>query len=107
MNVWKNILDEEQLYDYDPDYVVAPSECLAEWLQRAGVSASWLDSQNRKMGQTYFQDVLDRKPLTPEHARALHYFTRISAQFWLNFEHNYRVGLAAGKEDVSDLGRET
>ena len=54
------------------------------------------------MAAAMIQEVLDRKPLTREHAELLHVVTRVSVQFWLNYEHNYRAGLAAGLTDVSD-----
>lgn len=92
--------------EFDPDWVIAPSECLREWLDSNGLSPQVASAVAGKEHKAHvaelLQDVLDRKPLTDMHALALNRVTSISAQFWLNFEHNYRAGLAAGKADVSD-----
>ena len=46
-------------------------------------------------------EVLDRKPLTADHAKMLAHGTLIPARFWLALEDSYRARLAAGKTDVS------
>jgi hypothetical protein len=48
------------------------------------------------------QQVLDRKPLTVQHALLLSSGTHIPVRFWLALEHDYRAGLAAGLKDATD-----
>lgn len=95
-----------ELHKFDPDWVVAPSESLREWLDHNGLSprvaSAVVPREQREHVTQLLQDVLDRKPITNEHELALAKVTTISAGFWHNFEHNYRAGLAAGKKDVSD-----
>ncbi len=84
---------------YDPDYVVAPGETLQEWwdenkvprasiLRMTGLTDSELDGILAGTLRISYRraDCLARLPLGP------------SAQFWNALEHNYRVGLAAGKK---------
>jgi len=97
-------------HEFRPDWVIAPSETLAEWMRENGMtvrvfaaSAVWLGPKSVTKDQVaqLTQDVLDRKPLTAVHAQALARGTGISVNFWLNLEHNYRAGLAAGLTDTS------
>lgn len=100
-------MPKRKLYEFDPDWVIAPSETLREWIDKMGlrtvqVAAACAGKERKEYVAQLLQDVLDRKPLTNEHALALQLVTSVSAQFWCNYEHNYRVGLAAGKKDISD-----
>lgn len=91
---------------FNPDWVVAPGGTLQDWMDENKLSVASLAvvcyGQARK-GATVqlIQDVLDRKPLTPEHAQTLERGTSIKARFWLALETNYRDGLAAGLTDAS------
>lgn len=78
---------------YDPDYVVAPAETVKEWFV--------LNPFEHKLynGIDLVIDVINKKELTQRHALYLHELTDIPVQFWITLEHNYRVGLAAGKKD--------
>lgn len=109
-------------YPFDPDWVVAPAETLKEWLQEnlgplpLGRNKSILVSpgsgpqilasmsaprEQRTEAAAAIQGVLNREPLTENVANLLQAGTKIPARFWLALEHNYRVGLAAGKVDAS------
>jgi|SRR6266498_839840 len=95
-------------HEFKPDWCMAPSVCLAELMKESGISAEVLavactGRAHRDEALVLINDVLARRPLTRAHAdmlaRAPH---SPSSQFWLNYEHNYRAGLAAGLKDVSD-----
>lgn len=81
------------MHEFKPDWCMAPSETLREWFREAGSVVP--DS-------IMIREVLERKPLTSEHAGMLEACTGVTAQFWLNLERNYREGLAAGLTDASD-----
>ncbi len=94
-------------HEFNPDWCLAPSECLKELLRENGISPHTLaiacgGKAHLDLALTLINDVLARKPLTQAHATML---ARAPvgppAQFWLNFEHNYRAGLAAGLTDTS------
>ena len=86
---------------------MAPSALLSEWIKESGVrpyliAACWSRDRERKdAAQALVQEVLDRKPLTEDHAAVLERGTFIPARFWLALEHNYRAGLAAGLKDCT------
>lgn len=101
----------EELFEYDPDYVVSPACSLQEWLDHCGFDIETI-ALNSDHVQHYVQsmlaEVLDLKPLGIKHAKLLEDITGIPEHFWLNFEQNYRMGLEAGKFDMShDILRRT
>jgi hypothetical protein len=92
---------------FRPDWVIAPACTLEEWMEDNGLSVGALavacyGQANKAATMQLIQEVLDRKPLTLEHARALQRGTFINARVWQNLEQNYRAGLAAGLTDASD-----
>lgn len=100
-----------EVHEFRPDWTIAPSETLREWMDDNGMnvrvlasSAVWLGpkSVSKDAAAVHIQDVLDRKPLTAAHAMTLARGTGIDVRFWLALEHNYRAGLAAGLKDASD-----
>ena len=102
---------ETGAHEFKPDWCIAPSETLREWMDDnnmnarvLGASSVWLGpkSVTKEHATALIQDVLDRKPLTVAHAQALARGTGIDVRFWLALEHNYRAGLAAGLTDASD-----
>lgn len=98
---------EQGLHPFNPDWTIAPGVTLAHWLREMNMSASVLavacaGQAAKTESLRLIQEVLDRKPLTGEHARLLEYGTQVPVRFWLALEHNYRTALAAGKTDVSD-----
>ena len=75
-------------FPYEPDYVVHPGAMLQEWLEaqvpRPELS---IDIDGIIAGDTIIDEDL---------ANQLARMTQISAVMWLNMEHNFRAGLAAG-----------
>lgn len=95
---------EDELYEYDPDYVISPACSFQEWLEYNQFDLEDVVDSVRHVKRyvlDMLNEVLDLKPLGLKHAELLEDVTGISSQFWLNFEQNYRVGLEAGKYDMS------
>ena len=88
---------------FEPDWCLAPSACLLDWMQLNGLSTVALESAGPDVASdaALMLDVLNRQPLTATHAQALEYRTGISAGFWLRWEDDYRSGLTAGRTDVT------
>ena len=81
---------------FDPDWVVAPGETLADWFTAMGLPHSIADRYGihpRTLGRL----LRGTQPITPVLAQRLCNMTFVGAAFWLALEHNFRVGLAAGK----------
>jgi hypothetical protein len=102
-----------ETFPFTPNWVLAPSETLKDWLSENGMSPRVLavacGGKNRKPeALALITEVLERKPLTEDHAKSLARGTFIPARMWLALESNYRAGLAAGltdaSEDVGDKG---
>lgn len=93
---------------FNPDWTIAPSETLREWISQNGLtiriaSVSAADGHVTKdRAALLLAEVMEREPLTAEHADALERATKIPAQTWLNLERGYRADLEAGRKDVSD-----
>lgn len=90
---------------FDPDYVVPPSEVFREWLTETGISLHIacvvVPENDRAVAEARLQTLLDADAnLTRHIALWLERVTGITVGFWLSFEHNYRVGLAAGKKTI-------
>lgn len=78
---------------FEPDYRVAPGETIQEILEAREMSAG---SFAREMGESpaTVRALLDGTGrLTPEIAAKLERTLRVSAQFWVNLEANYRKPL--------------
>ena len=95
-----------EAHAFKPDWCLAPAATLREWLDENGLSprvavAGGVPRHRRDEAAAMIEQVLDRQPLTGEHARILEKGTGIPARFWLALEHNYRAGLAAGLTDVT------
>lgn len=84
-------------YAYDPDYVVHPGEVFQEWLEYTHLPRT-VAIRIHGFTDEEFDGILDGSvEITEELARKLKNLTDIGMPFWLAFEHNFRVGLAAGK----------
>lgn len=84
---------------FDPDWVIAPGETLKDWFGSIGLP--WSISETHGISAAQLQLIFDGdEPITFKLAHQLMAMTGISAQFWQALEHNYRVGLAAGKTRV-------
>jgi HTH-type transcriptional regulator / antitoxin HigA len=83
-------------YPWNPDWVVAPGETLAEWFEDIGLPKSV--ARLHGISERQLNGVLNgTTKITPALAQKLCHLTHIGAPFWLALEHNFRVGLAAGK----------
>ena len=96
-----------ETHPFAPNWCLAPSETLKDWLSENGMSARVLSvacggKQNKPAALALITDVLERKPLTEVHAACLARGTQVPARFWLALEQGYRAGLAAGLIDASD-----
>lgn len=94
----------DELYEYDPDYVISPAVSFQEWLDVNQFDVEEVIGNVdhvKRYARAILQEVLDLKPLGLKHAAILEDITGISSNFWLNFEQNYRIGLEVGKHDVS------
>lgn len=84
---------------FDPDYVVAPGDTLREWWEKRSLPAE--HGERVGLSVDTLRGIMDGSTeITPEIAARLKLLTGIGELFWLALEHNYRVGLAAGKTRV-------
>ena len=94
---------------FNPDWTLAPAALLNEWLdEHPGITPQILadacargDELPAVEAELLIGEVLDRKPLRSIHAAVLERGTHIPARHWLNWEKQYRAGLAAGRKDVT------
>jgi plasmid maintenance system antidote protein VapI len=87
-------------YPFDPDWVVAPGETLADWFEEMHLPyrIAW---EVHEIPERTLNGVLrGTTKITPKLAQKLCNLTLIGAPMWLALEHNFRVGLAAGKSWV-------
>jgi plasmid maintenance system antidote protein VapI len=82
---------------FDPDWVVAPGETLSEWFQEMHLPIS-IAQRYGISERTLKRLFRGTQPITPQLAQRLCNMTHVGAPFWLAMEHNFRVGLAAGKK---------
>jgi hypothetical protein len=85
-----------------PNWCVAPSAMLAEWVTQNGYTGQWLAATASARNLGLVREVLRRQPFGAEHAAVLEAATGVPAGFWLGAEDDYRSGLAAGLPDVTD-----
>jgi plasmid maintenance system antidote protein VapI len=95
--------------EFNPDWTIAPVATLREWTEQNGPGMAVRHLARRATGRvsdsyamSLIQDVVDRKPLTEEHAGMLERATGIPARAWLQLERGYRADLAAGRKDVTE-----
>jgi plasmid maintenance system antidote protein VapI len=88
--------DDATRYPFDPDWVVAPGETLAEWFREIGLPKAVAERYGIPV-RTLDRIIAGKQKITPALAQKLCNLTQIGAPMWLALEHNFRVGLAAGK----------
>lgn len=96
---------------FDPDWVIAPSACLAEVLDIRGLTAPLLAGLIAHTGGPpttealpAIRAVLNREPMPGWMPAALEAaLGKPSAGFWRRFEDIYRDGLARGLADTTPL----
>jgi hypothetical protein len=86
-----------ELYEFDPDWCLAPKSTLIELLEHRGMSPTGHGDEVDEV----IADVLAIRDLTSRHAEVLGTLFGISEEFWVNFERIYRDGLRAGKTDLT------
>lgn len=84
-------------FPFDPDYVVAPGETLKDWFVEQDLPHTLSGIYGIPPDQLV-RLLEGDEPITEGLAENLQRLTRVSAGFWLAMEHNFRVGLAAGKK---------
>lgn len=84
---------------FDPDYVIAPGETLADWFKEMNLPKTI--SNHYDIDRPTLDGILSgEREIDAELAQKLCNMTHVGAPFWLALEHNFRVGLAAGKKWV-------
>lgn len=82
---------------YDPDYVVHPGETLADWFDYAridqGIAVALYGFDENEIEGVLSGELEIDEALAVKLAD----LTGIPGRFWLALDHNFRVGLAAGK----------
>lgn len=91
---------------FDPDWVVAPGETLAEWFKDAGLPMSVAATYGISE-RTLTRLFNGTQKITPPLAQKLCNLTHIGAPMWLALEQNFRMGLEAGKTWSQREERET
>lgn len=81
---------------FDPDWVVHPGATLGEWFTAMGLPHS-VATLYGIPPRTLSRLLRGKQKITPTIAQKLCNLTHVGAPFWLAYEHNFRVGLAAGK----------
>lgn len=87
---------DQVAHRFDPDWVIAPGETLAEWFEEMRLPHT--TARHYGISERELKGVLaGTRKITPAVAQRLCNLTHVGAAFWLALEHNFRVGLAAGK----------
>lgn len=82
---------------FEPDWVVAPGEILADWFAEMNLPLSI--GEHYGLSENRLRRIMAGKlRITPLVAQQLCNMTHVGAPFWLALEHNFREGLAAGKK---------
>lgn len=91
----------EQGIPFDPDWVVPTWVTLHDWLTEngmtPGIACATYPRHQREMALERVMAVLADEPAPEGTEVVLGHITGVPVSFWRNLEHNYRVGLAAGK----------
>lgn len=82
---------------YDPDYVVAPGLTLQEWFDWSHVPKVVATKLYGISEEALERLLVGDEEITADLAARLAAMTGVPARFWLALEHNFRVGLRAGK----------
>jgi len=84
-------------YPFDPDWVVHPGATLREWFAEIGLPHSV--AQLHGIDKGTLNGIFDgSQKISPALAQKLCNLTHVGAPFWLAYDHNFRVGRAAGKQ---------
>jgi plasmid maintenance system antidote protein VapI len=88
---------------FDPDWCISPGETLRDWRKENRLDVKTAAGACARMPVDWYEEIeAGKRRINAVTAAALEHGTYIPARLWLNLERAYRVGLAAGKKDVSD-----
>jgi plasmid maintenance system antidote protein VapI len=86
---------------FDPDWVVHPGATLREWFEENGLPLR--TARRYGIDRSTLNGLFDGSvEIDEELAQRLSDLTGVNPRFWLAYEHNFRVGLAAGKHWDAD-----
>jgi len=83
----------DNIYSYEPDYVVPPGEILLDALEERSMTQTDLAKKMGLPRKAISNLIHADQPLTDTIAMKLESVLGISATFWLNLERQYRDGL--------------
>lgn len=86
----------ETVHPFEPDWTLAPGDCLAALLADRGITEAGLADLTRLGPETIAGILAASIPVDGLIAEKLSAVLGVSAQFWLNYEAVYRADLARG-----------
>lgn len=95
----------EQVYDFEPDFLVVPGETLLETLEELEISQAELARRTGRPLKTINGIVKGNVAITPETAIQFEKVLGVPARFWLNLESDYQEALAKQRESEELLGK--
>ena len=87
-------MSTEDVRPFEPDWTLAPGDCLAELLALRGITEAELAARTRLGPETIAGILAASIPVDGLIAEKLSAVFGVSVQFWLNYEANYRADLA-------------
>lgn len=94
----------EEIYEFEPDYIVAPGETLMETIESLGITQTELAKRTGRPLKTINGIIKGNTAITPETALQLEKALGIPSSFWINLESNYREQLAK-KQEQEELSK--
>lgn len=89
-------------YQFDPDWTIRPGVTLAETMHERGMLQRDLATVCGWQ-QSYVSDLITgRRAITARVALALEAATGVTAEMWMGLQTTFDLGLARGRQDVSD-----
>lgn len=95
---------ERRLFEFAPDYAVAPGSTLEEVIGYMGMSQKELATRTGLTEQTIIRILKGEQPITFDTANKLELVTGVPARFWNNYEMHYREQLSKIKQ-TKELGK--
>lgn len=89
-------MSTEDVRPFEPDWTLAPGDCLAELLELRGITEAELADRTRLGPETIAGILAASIPVDGLIAEKLSELFGMSAQFWLNYEAIYRADLKRG-----------
>jgi plasmid maintenance system antidote protein VapI len=92
----EHAVSAEDARPFEPDWTLAPGDCLAELLELRGITEAGLADRTRLGPETIAGILAASTAVDGLIAEKLSAVFGMSAQFWLNYEAIYRADLARG-----------